>query len=113
VNGLKHLINGYAKGMFYLLFRLKSHLMLLDRQKYGNPRQWCGQYGVVEEVYQLEQDLYNAASKAKKRKIQERLLPGISPLVYSRFLLENAVFLSLADLGKELPDYEKIPIDCT
>lgn len=38
------------------------------------------------------------------------MLPGVSPLVYSRFLLENAVFLSLADMGKELPEYEEIPI---
>lgn len=28
------LVNGYAKGIFYLLFRLKSHLMLLDDQAY-------------------------------------------------------------------------------
>ena len=30
--------------------------------------------------------------------------------MYSRFLMENAVFLSLADMGKELPDYEEIPL---
>ena len=55
---------------------------------------------------------YNATSKAVKRKVREKFLPGISPIVYSRFLLENAVFLSLADMGKELPDYEEIPIFC-
>lgn len=33
--------------------------------------------------------------------------------MYSRFLLENAVFLGLNDMGKELPDYEEIPIPCT
>ena len=26
------LVNGYAKGIFYLLFRLKARLMLLDNQ---------------------------------------------------------------------------------
>lgn len=36
--------------------------------------------------------------------------PGVSPIVYSRFLIESAVFLSLNDMGKELPDYEEIPI---
>ena len=34
----------------------------------------------------------------------------MSPLVYSRFLLDNALFLSLADMGKHLPEYEEIPI---
>lgn len=37
--------------------------------------------------------------------------PGVSPIVYSRFLIESAVFLSLNDMGKELPDYEEIPIE--
>lgn len=105
------LVNGYAKGIFYLLFRLKSHLMLLDNQYYGDPRTFCLQYGVVEELFQVEQpSAFNSTSKAIKRKAREKFLPGISPLVYSRFLLENTVFLSLADMGKELPDYEEIPV---
>ena len=104
------LVNGYAKGIFYLLFRLKSHLMLLDGQEYRNSRSFCEQYGVMENVYEVDVAEYNAASKASKHKVRERCLPGISPLVYSRFLMENAVFLSLADMGKELPDYEEIPL---
>lgn len=108
------LVNGYAKGIFYLLFRLKSHLMLLDNQKYEVSRDFCHQYGVVEELYQVDNNTssYNSTSKATKRKVREKFLPGISPIVYSRFLLENAVFLSLADMGKELPDYEEIPLFC-
>ncbi len=107
------LVNGYAKGIFYLLFRLKSHLMLLDNQKYDSPNSFCRQYGVVEDIYSVEASKdYNSTSKAVKRKIREKSLPGISPIVYTRFLLENAVFLSLADMGKELPDYEEIPIFC-
>ena len=30
--------------------------------------------------------------------------------MYSRFLIEYAVFLSLSDMGKDLPEYEEIPI---
>lgn len=107
------LINGYAKGIFYLLFRLKSHLMLMDNQDYKNPREFCYQYGVVEEFFSVVNESgYNSTSKAVKSKVREKFLPGISPIVYTRFLLENAVFLSLADMGKELPDYEEIPIYC-
>ena len=71
------------------------------------------QYGVLEEIYELDTAEYNSTSKAKKRKVREWFLPGVSPIVYSRFLLENAVFLSLNDMGKELPDYEEIPIPCS
>ena len=107
------LVNGYAKGVFYLLFRLKARLMLLDNQAYKRPRDFCLQYGVMEELYEEDAAAYNSTSKSKKRKVRERFLPGVSPIVYSRFLLENAVFLGLNDMGKELPDYEEIPIPCT
>ena len=107
------LVNGYAKGIFYLLFRLKARLMLLDNQAYKRPRDFCLQYGVMEELYEEDAAAYNSTSKSKKRKVRERFLPGVSPIVYSRFLLENAVFLGLNDMGKELPDYEEIPIPCT
>lgn len=104
------LVNGYAKGIFYLLFRLKPHLMLLDGHCYSSPRDFCTQYGVTEQLYEVDATQYNSTTKVAKRKVREKFLPGISPLVYSRFLLENAVFLTLADMGKELPDYEEIPI---
>ena len=106
------LINGYAKGIFYLLYRLKAHLMLRDNHKYEGSKDFCYQYGVVEQLYELDASEYNSSSKASRRRVREKFLPGISPIVYSRFLLENTVFLSLADMGKELPDYEEIPTFC-
>ena len=106
------LINGYAKGIFYLLFRLKAHLMLADDYKYSSSRDFCMQYGVVEQVYEVGTKQYGTTTKNIRHRTREKFLPGLSPLVYSRYLLENAVFLSLADMGKELPDYEEIPFAC-
>lgn len=105
------LINGYSKGLFYLLYRMKPYLMSLDNQQFKKPHDFCAQYGVIESVYKMD-ETYNAASKSHGRKVRERQLPGVSPLVYPRYLLENCVFLSLADMGKELPDYEEIPVPC-
>ena len=104
------LINGYSSGIFYLLFRIAPHLMLLDGKSYNNPAAFNTEYGVTESVYELKEAQYNANSRNKKKKIRERQLPGVSPLVYSRFLIESAAFLSLNDMGKHLPDYEEIPI---
>ena len=106
------LINGYAKGMFYLLFRLKPRLMLMDGFKYGDARKFCQRYGVVETFYEVADEKYNASSKNRAKKVREKFLPGISPIVYSKFLMENTVFLSLYDMAKELPDYEEIPVAC-
>ena len=106
------LINGYAKGMFYLLFRLKPRLMLADGFRYSDARKFCHRYGVVETVYETGNEKYNAASKNRIKKLREKFLPGISPLVYTKFLMENTVFLSLYDMAKELPEYEEIPVAC-
>ena len=67
-------------------------------------------YGVTEATYELEEGEYNANSKSSKKLLSVRQRPGVSPLVYSRFLIDCAVFLSLSDMGKHLPEYEEIPI---
>ena len=105
------LVNGYSSGIFYLLFRIASNLMLEDNKSYNNPSAFNAEYGVTEEVFEVEDGEYNDNSRCKKRKIRESQKPGVSPLVYSRFLIESAVFLSLNDMGKDLPDYEEIPVE--
>ena len=107
------LINGYSKGMFYLLYRLAPALMQLDEQKFSKSSDFCKQYGIVERVFTQEKVSVNSNSKAKRSPVREKFLPGVSPLVYTRFLLDNTVFLSLLDMGKELPDYEEIPVSVT
>lgn len=106
------LINGYSSGMFYLLYRISSHLMIADNKPYNKPEFFNNEYGVTETVYQLsDEGEYNANSRnSKKKALRTKQKPGVSPLVYSRFLIDSAVFLSLNDMGKELPEYEEIPV---
>ena len=105
------LINGYSSGLFYLLYRIVPHLMKIDNKEYKSPNTFNNEYGVTEMTYELPDGEYNANSRSKKRLLQSRQKPGVSPLVYSRFLIDCAVFLSLNDMGKHLPDYEEIPIE--
>ena len=104
------LINGYSSGIFHLLFRISPDLMLKDGKSYDKSTDFNYEYGVVESVYDIAAPDYNANRRTAKKKIRERQLPGVSPLVYSRFLMDSAAFLSLNDMGKELPDYEEIPV---
>ncbi|MCL2047382.1 MAG: hypothetical protein FWG87_01530 [Defluviitaleaceae bacterium] len=104
------LINGYSSGIFHLLYRISPRLMLLDNKSYEKPLDFNTEYGVTESVYEIDAPDYNANRRTTKRKMRERQLPGVSPLVYSRFLMESAAFLSLNDMGKSLPEYEEIPI---
>ena len=104
------LINGYSSGIFHLLYRITPHLMQKDGKSYKSPSTFDSEYGVVENTYEIRDADYNSNRRTTKRKKRSKQLPGVSPLVFSRFLLEYTSFLSLSDMGKELPDYEEIPI---
>ncbi len=104
------LINGYSSGIFHLLYRISPNLMLKDGKHYDKPTDFNTEYGVTESVYEIAAPDYNSNRRTSRRKIKERQLPGVSPLVYSRFLMDSAAFLSLGDMGKNLPEYEEIPL---
>jgi hypothetical protein len=104
------LINGYASGIFHLLYRLVPGLMERNGQRHNAPRDFAAQYGVIRNTYIQNVDGYSANRRTLKRKTGTKQLPGVSPLVYTRFLLEHAAFLSLADMGKQLPEYVEIPV---
>lgn len=104
------LINGYSSGIFHLLYRVCPSLMMRDGKWHSAPGDFDAEYGVVENTYEEADDGYASNRRNHKRKTKTRQLPGVSPLVYSRFLLEQTAFLSLPDMGKDLPDYEEIPV---
>lgn len=104
------LINGYSSGIFYLLYRTMPTKMLMDDKAYQKPNDFNNEYGVVETTYEETDAEYASNRRAAVSSSKTRQLPGVSPLVYSRFLLEKTAFLSLSDMGKELPDYEEIPV---
>ena len=104
------LINGYSSGIFHLLYRIVPGLMLKDGKRYRSPSDFDAEYGVVENTYEIQDAEYNSNRRTSKRRTKSKQLPGVSPLVFSRFLLEYTAFLSLSDMGKDLPDYEEIPV---
>lgn len=104
------LINGYSSGIFHLLYRISPDLMLKDGKRYDKSTDFNTEYGVTESVYEITAPDYNSNRRTSKKKIREKQLPGVSPLVYSRFLMDSAAFLSLNDMGKDLPEYEEIPV---
>ena len=104
------LINGYSSGIFHLLYRIVPGLMQKDGKEYRKPGVFDAEYGVVETTYTVQDGTFNANRRTTRRKTRTRQLPGVSPLVFSRFLLEYTAFLSLSDMGKALPEYEEIPV---
>jgi len=105
------LMGGYAKNLFYLLWRMFPRQMVQAGFEYGHTLGFAERYGVVERTYKTD-DLgpdWNQASigrKSSKARIKEA--PGISPLLLPDLLLERSAFVRLADVSQALPEYEEI-----
>ena len=97
------LLNGYADGLFYLLYRTIPYTMQKDGFEYSNCGDFLRTYGVVRRNNRYDSRNQRIGNTSEKR------LPGVSPLVFTKFLLENAVFLSLSDMSEALPEYTEYP----
>lgn len=101
------ILNGFADSIYYLLFRLYPKLMIREGFEFNNSSKFMDLYGVKSNttVYKIKngyKEKYKNGSSTRK--------PGISPLVFTKFLLNNTVFLSLDDMTEGLPPYSEIPI---
>lgn len=102
------LLNGFCSGIYYLLFRLFPQHMIKEGYDYGNSQEFSRDYGVARKSQTFEMDHGVIGNQTGSTVIKE--MPGVSPLVFTKFLLENAAFISLDDIADALPSYEEIPI---
>lgn len=109
------LSNGYASGLFHLLFRTQTRKMINDGFNYNSEKEFSEKYGVQENavirVGHLERtqtgDLGFVISKTKKTKKE---LPGISPTIVADYLMNNMVSVSKKDIRSNLCKYSEIPV---
>ena len=104
---------GYASDLFYALYRLDPARMKGKGYEYGSAgeRKFVEKYGSVETVYEIqEKGQYHTMTRGKVI-TPTRCLPGISPLIFTDFLLDTALFLDISDLSRFLPNlYENVEI---
>lgn len=99
------LMNGYAKGIFPLLFRITPGLMRKEGFSYGDMEAFAKEYGVIRKIKTV-----NIRNHKPVGNIKSKHLPGISPLLYTKFLLDNTIFISLSDIAEGLPSYTEHPV---
>ncbi|WP_434576876.1 DEAD/DEAH box helicase family protein [Thermoanaerobacterium thermosaccharolyticum] len=99
------LLGGYPTDIFYLLYRLNPKAMLKDGIGYKDVTLFVERYGAIETIIKEKDSEYNRTSKGKQKSTRKRMLPVISPLIFSKFLLDQCVFLQLSDLQQSLPKY--------
>ena len=104
------LVNGYASGIYYILFRAFPEMMKKQGYIYGTEgeNQFVKNFGVVKKQYSVEWKNGSTGKRVGTAKL--KALPGISPLVFTKFLLENTAFLSIEDITSEMPGYKEIPM---
>ncbi len=99
------LTGGVASDIFHILFRIDAPRMIAEGYEYGNAgvRAFTQSYGVLETITTIDAE-DNACSKARiTRQVKQK--PGASPLLFGRFLMDLAGFVSLEDISDQLPPY--------
>ncbi len=101
------LLGGYADELFNILYRLDPRRMREEGFDHGEAgiRQFAETYGVLEKVTTIE-PAENACSKAKVSTTVKRR-PGASPLLFGKYLMNLAAFVSLEDISDALPPYNE------
>jgi SNF2 family DNA or RNA helicase len=96
------LLGGYADDIFYVLYRLSPNTIKQEDIDYNNVSKWMAKYGVLERVTKCSPE-DNVFSKGKKKYSILKKKPGVSPMIFSKHLLDKCVFLSLEDIALDLP----------
>lgn len=96
------IVNGYADSLFYIIYRMFPEVMKQEGFNYKDEAEFARLFGVYSKEYSIKDK--------KSRKVSDKRLPGVSSLLFTKFLLNNTVFLRLEDMTEGLPAYEEIPI---
>jgi superfamily II DNA or RNA helicase len=106
---------GKASTLFFLLFRLSQDFRKawVDISNANHTRmmwrEWSKTYGVMEETLSMTEDSSSKNSGNRRPNRNVREIAGSSPAMLP-WLLNRSVFVSLADMGMALPNYQEIAV---
>lgn len=100
------LLNGYADGIYYILFRMYSKKFSKDGYNYSKVDNFVNRYGVKRTTETVEID----TRMWRNSKVTKKVMPGVSPKLFTEFLLDKAIFISLSDMSNALPKYTEHPV---
>ncbi|QAS54858.1 DEAD/DEAH box helicase [Halobacillus litoralis] len=111
VAGTGTLFGGKAEDVYYLLWRLFPNVMAANGFKYSEVRKWNEEYGNIETTTVTFDDQGEYSNKQSRggTKRTEKVLPGISPFVFGKFLVQNSVLVRLVDVWPDPVDLVDVP----
>lgn len=99
---------GKASDLFYLLWRLDPARMVKDGFKYTDVIGFSYRYGKVVRELKFDDGATEVGTASRNvRYSSPRVEPGISPLVYPKFLHDRQVALNLTDMSANLPELKE------
>lgn len=113
IAGTGTLFGGKALDIFYLMWRLFAPDMVKAGYKYSEVTKWNYEFGNVEKTtYSRDNndtEYTNKQSRGGLKPPSEKVLPGISPFVFGKFLIQNTVLVRLLDVWPDPVELVDVP----
>ncbi|WP_282156229.1 DEAD/DEAH box helicase [Cytobacillus gottheilii] len=102
VAGTGTLFGGKAEDVYFLLWRLFPAEMVKSGYKFEEVTRFNEEYGNIEETtYERKEasgEYSNTNSRGGDRRTSKKVLPGISPFIFGRFMVHNVINVRLKDV---------------
>lgn len=96
------LLNGYSSSIYHILFRMYPGLFVEKGYTYSSVSKFADDFGSICTTVTTSPN-----TRAKKSK---KIAPGVSPRIFTDFLLDKSVFVSLSDMNAEMAHYKEVPV---
>ncbi|MEK5071754.1 DEAD/DEAH box helicase [Sporosarcina sp. FSL K6-1508] len=105
VAGTGTLFGGKSEDIYYLLWRMFPYDMVASGFRYEEVTRFNEEYGNVEETVVVRKEAAgeytNTNSRGGDRRTSKKVLPGISPFIYGRYMIQNVINVRLKDVWPE------------
>lgn len=113
VAGTGTLFGGKAEDIYFTLWRLFPGDMVKSGFRYEEVTRFNEEYGNIEETVierrESSGEYSNTNSRGGDRKSSKKVLPGISPFIFSRYMIHNVINVRLKDVWPDPVDLVDTP----
>ncbi|WP_176581239.1 DEAD/DEAH box helicase [Bacillus thuringiensis] len=111
VAGTGTLFGGRASDVFYTLWRLFPQKMVKSGFEYSSLMEWNETYGNIERTYYHDGEVTsNIASRGAQGTLDKtKVVPGISPYVFTQFLMDTTINVRLKDVWPNPVELINVP----
>ena len=113
IAGTGTLFGGKAEDIYYLLWRLFPHEMVATGYKFEEVTKFNEEFGNIESTVVIGKDGYeeysNTQSRGGERNNSKKVMPGISPFIFGKYMMHNVINVKLRDVWPDPVDLIDTP----